>query len=111
MWELCPSDQHSNIFFAFLFLQRLPRDIRVLLTHKDHSYLLRLVAALPGKNKHIHQQPNKKQPMPVPPRPNKVKYPTAPVSLARDSAGLCFSHWSFGKRANNCTAPCSWQGN
>ena len=141
MWELCPSDQHSNIFFAFLFLQRLPRDIRVLLTHKDHSYLLllvakadcmvafgsrtdtvaattaaddpqdSLVAALPGKNKHIHQQPNKKQPMPVPPRPNKEKYPTAPVSLARDSAGLCFYHWSFGKRANNCTAPCSWQGN
>ena len=41
----------------------------------------------------------------------KEKYPTAPVSLARDSAGLCFYHWSFGKRANNCTAPCSWQGN
>ena len=91
MWELCPSDQHSNIFFAFLFLQRLPRDIRVLLTHEDHSYLLllvakadcmvafgsrtdtvaattaaddpqdSLVAALPGKNKHIQQQRNNKQ--------------------------------------------------
>ena len=32
MWELCPADQHSNIFFAVLFLQHLPRDIRVLLT-------------------------------------------------------------------------------
>ena len=28
MWELCPANQHENIFFAMLFLQRLPRDIR-----------------------------------------------------------------------------------
>ena len=27
MWELCPAEQHNNIFFTFLFLQRLPRDI------------------------------------------------------------------------------------
>ena len=43
MWELCPADQHSNIFFTGLFLQHLPRDIRVLLTHEDHSDL-RLLA-------------------------------------------------------------------
>ena len=145
MWELCPVNQHDNIFFAMLFLQCLPRDIRVLLTHEDHGDLGRLVAkadqlvafggrtdtvaaataadehqdglvaALPGKNKHIQQQRNNKhqksQPPLVPPRPNKAKYPTAPATLARDSAGLCFYHCSFGDQANNCTAPCSWQGN
>ena len=81
MWELCPANQHENIFFAMLFLQRLPRDIRVLLNHEDQGDLRRLavkadqlvafggrtdtvtaataaadsqdslVAALPGKNK------------------------------------------------------------
>ena len=44
MWELCPADQHSNIFFAVLFLQRLPRDIRVLLNHEDHGNLHLLAA-------------------------------------------------------------------
>ena len=44
MWELCPADQHNNIFFVALFLQRLPKEIRVLLTHEDHSDLRRLAA-------------------------------------------------------------------
>ena len=74
-----------------------------------------LVAALPGKNKNIQQQRNnkhqKKQQPTVPLRPNKEKYPTAPATLARDSAGLCYYHWSFGAQANDCTTPCSWQGN
>ena len=146
MWELCPPDQHNNIFFAALFLQRLPRDIRVLLTHEDHSNLRLLaakadqlvafsgkhdtvaaavdspqedlVAALPGRNKQQQRGNNKqskKQLPPVPPRPqsnnNKEKYPTAPAALARDSVGLCYYHWSCGDKANNCSAPCSWQGN
>ena len=41
MWEICPPMQHNSIFFAALFLQRLPRKIRVLLTHEDHSDLRR----------------------------------------------------------------------
>ena len=44
MWELCPDNQHNSIFFAALFLQRLPREIRVMLTHEDHSDLHRLAA-------------------------------------------------------------------
>ena len=39
MWELYPAEQHNNIFFTVLFLQRLPRDIRVLHTHEDYSNL------------------------------------------------------------------------
>ena len=44
MWELCPTNQHNSIFFAALFLQRLPREIRVMLTHEDHSDLRCLAA-------------------------------------------------------------------
>ena len=44
MWELCPTNQHNSIFFAALFLQRLPREIRVMLTHEYHSDLRRLAA-------------------------------------------------------------------
>ena len=44
MLELCPPTQHNNVFFAVLFLQRLPREIRVLLTHEDHTDLRRLAA-------------------------------------------------------------------
>ena len=144
MLELCPPTQHNNVFFAVLFLQRLPRDIRVLLTHEDHTDLRRLaahadrlvafggrtdtvaaavessqeelVAAIPGRNKQQRGSKQfKKQPPPLPPRPQsnsgKEKYPTAPATLARDSAGLCYYHWSYGDKANNCSAPCSWQGN
>ena len=145
MCELCPANQHENIFFTMLFLQHLPRDIRVLLIHEDHGDLHHLaakadqlvafggrtdtvaaataagdpqdslVATLPGKCKHNQHQRNNKQQKKLPPpvllRPGKEKYPTAPATLAKGSAGLCYCHWSFGDQANNCTAPCSWQGN
>ena len=48
MWELCPADQHNNIFFSALYLQRLPREIRVLLSHEDHSDLRRLAPHADG---------------------------------------------------------------
>lgn len=44
MLELCPAGQHNSVFFVGLFLQRLPREMRVLLSHDDHSDL-RLLAA------------------------------------------------------------------
>ena len=43
----------------------------------------------------------RKQPPPLPLRLNKEKYPTAPATLARDSAGL----WRFDDKAYNCTTP------
>ena len=46
MLELCPSTQYNNVFLAVLFLQRLPREICVLLTHKDHSDLRCLALTL-----------------------------------------------------------------
>ena len=44
MLELCPPTQHNNVVFAVLFLQRLPLEIRVLLTHEDHTDLRRLAS-------------------------------------------------------------------
>ena len=44
MLEMCPAGQEGNVFFVGLFLQRLPREIRVLLSHEDHSNL-RVLAA------------------------------------------------------------------
>jgi hypothetical protein len=35
MLELCPRGQEDNMFFLFLFLQRLPREIRVLLDDEN----------------------------------------------------------------------------
>ena len=143
MWEVCPADEHNSKFFAALFLQRLPSHIRVLLTHENHADLRLLaakadrlvafgghsstvaaavetpqedlIAAIPAKARQQRGgKQYKKQPPPLPPRPqsnSKEKYPTAPATLARDSAGLCYYHWSYGDKANNCSAPCSWQGN
>ena len=48
MWELCPAEQHNNIFFEALFFQLLPQEIRVLLKHEDHSDL-RWLAANPDR--------------------------------------------------------------
>jgi len=44
MLELCPRDEHGSKLFAALFLQRLPREIRVLLAYDDHSNLRGLAA-------------------------------------------------------------------
>ena len=40
-----------------------------------------------------------------------AKGQTRPTDLARESSGLCFSHWNFGEKAWKCEQPCSWQGN
>ena len=102
-----------------LFLQCLPRDIRVLLTHEDHRNLRLLananttavgdfqtdpVAALPGKNttasskrsSRPHYRPKHSR------GSQKEQYTSAPVALAKDPTGLCFYHWNFGDKANNC---------
>ena len=39
MLEICPRDEHGSKLFAALFLQRLPRELRVLLAHDDHTNL------------------------------------------------------------------------
>ena len=143
MLELCPIDQQNNIFFSVLFLQRLPRDIRVLLTHEDHTDLRRLAAhadslvAYGGrtdtvaanvdaaqedtvtavknfKQKNTNNRNNQQQPPLLLPRAQssqKTQKVTPPATVAQQSAGLCYYHWSFGEKAHSCRATCTWQGN
>jgi hypothetical protein len=40
-----------------------------------------------------------------------AKNKTRPTDLARQSSGLCFSHWNFCEKAWKCERPCSWHGN
>jgi hypothetical protein len=56
MLELCPRGQESNMFFLFLFLQRLPRELRMMLD-EDDSLTPRQLAAKADKlwAKHTHQ--------------------------------------------------------
>ncbi len=37
-------------------------------------------------------------------------YSPPPSSLARQSVGLCFYHWSFGEKATKCDGVCSLLG-
>jgi hypothetical protein len=139
MIEMCPAGQESNVIFVGLFLQRLPREIRVLLSHDDHSNLRVLAAkadkmmAYGGRQAHdvvaaveyedvvaaIRPRPPQKgrfnnPPPAVPPRPVNFQAqaaagPPAPSKLARQSTGLCFYHWSYGEKAKSCKPPCTWQ--
>ena len=140
MMEMCPAGQEGNVFFVGLFLQRLPREIRVLLSHDDHSNLRVLAAkadkmlAYGGRQAHdvvaaveenvvaaIRPKPQQKgrfnnPPPAVPPRPANFQSqatadPPAPSKLARQSTGLCYYHWSYGEKAKSCKPPCTWQGN
>ena len=42
-----------------------------------------------------------------PPNFNQQDQASTPQSLAQQSAGLCFFHWSFGEKATKCCSPCS----
>jgi hypothetical protein len=59
MMELCPRGQESNMFFLFLFLQRLPRELRMMLD-EDDQMTPRQLAAKADKlwAKHSHQHGN-----------------------------------------------------
>ncbi len=131
MLEICPPGQQGNIFFAGLFLQRLPREIRVLLEHEDLSDLRRLaahadrlvafsnsqpheVAVAAGSEEEMvaaikQQQKQKGKFQKKKKQPAKAGNPT-PSELAAHAAGLCFAHWVYGERARECHAPCNWQG-
>ena len=137
MLEICPPGQQDNIFFAGLFLQRLPREIRVLLTHEDHSDLRHLaahadrlvafsgpqqcemVASTQGaesdelvaavKKQQQQQQGGKKGNKKKFAKQHKEDRQPTPSQLAAQAAGLCYYHWMFGDRARDCRAPCSWQ--
>ena len=142
MLEICPRGQDTSLFFQYLFLQCLPRELRIMLAEDDHADLRKtaekadnlwaihtkqshdvvaalepeadsdIVAAIPSRGNGARgggrsggsrgggRAPNSNQ-----------QDVSTPRSLAQQSAGLCFYHWSFGDKATKCRSPCSWQGN
>ncbi len=130
--------KRSLTSFACLFLPRLPREIRVLLTkvdHKDPKALAEqanelwalhthdsMVAAVqelsmeePAVNALKQQSKDrsgggdrKKKSWT---RKNKKSDGQGPSLTARLESGLCHAHWVYGESATTCHKPCTWQGN
>ncbi len=140
MLELCPDEEEDSMFFTFLFLQRLPSWLRIMLETDEQTEIHQLaVKADRLVALHGHQQVGTVAVVEEPSAVNAVRQgttsrrggkssgrggktktsnpaataaeETAPSDLARNSAGLCYFHWAYGDKARKCTKPCSWQGN
>jgi hypothetical protein len=140
MLEVCPRGEEKTELFACLFLQRLPRELRILLAradHKDPKKLADEADNLWG----MHVAPaGQLAAMAVTEEPEASiaavrhtadagrgrggrgrrgrggggqRQPVEPeISReARLAAGLCIKHWRYGEQANSCFQPCSWPGN
>jgi hypothetical protein len=155
MLRFCPRGEENSVFFNCLFLQKLPRELRVLLSEADMAdkrLLSERADQIWAHNSHLHHdtvavvssepdgdgavaaiQParggqNGRRGGRFPrnrrgrgaaggggqPRGGGVQATAAtPWQLARQSAGLCESHWRYGDNAFSCADPanCKWQGN
>jgi hypothetical protein len=129
MLELCPRDQHCSPFFFYFFLQRLPREIRVLLSEESPADIRKVaekadrlmvlhcpqhhdtVAALSYSSEDeadvaaVKQRTGKKGSG----GEKKSKAGKHAADAARSS--LCWYHARFGKKAHSCVSPCSWSEN
>ncbi len=155
MLRFCPRGEENSVFFNCLFLQKLPRELRVLLSEADMAdkrLLSERADQIWAHNSHLHHdtvavvssepdgdgavaaiQParggqNGRRGGRFPrnrrgrgaaggggqPRGGGTQAAAAtPWQLARQSAGLCESHWRYGDNAFSCADPanCKWQGN
>jgi hypothetical protein len=141
MLEICPRGEEKSELFACLFMQRLPREIRVLLAkvdHKDPKQLAEQADHYWG----LHDSPATVaavSPAADIPEENlvaavrqnsgggrggrgsrgrrggrgasRVPYESELSRDARLAAGLCLKHWRYGEHANGCEQPCAWPGN
>jgi hypothetical protein len=129
MIELCPRQHLDSPFFLYFFLQRLPREIRVLLAEEDPKDVRRIaekadrlvalhvpqhhdaVAAVPLSSDDADVaavKPRRKQ-KGGKKRGKGGKGGKSAHEEARST--LCWYHATFGEKANSCTAPCSWAEN
>jgi hypothetical protein len=141
MLEVCPRGEEKSEIFACLFLQRLPREIRILLSEVDHKDP-KALAAQADRHWGLHESPAAVMPV-VADLPEagesvnavradrggrggrggrgrrgrggngaaKQQLESDASMAARLASGLCLKHWRYGEQAHSCTAPCSWQGN
>ena len=142
MLEICPRGQDTSLFFQYLYLQHLPRELCIMLAEDNHADLRKtaekadtlwaihakqchdvvaavepeadsdIVAAIPirGGGRSGGSRGGGARGSGRPPNSNQQDAST-PRSLAQQSAGLCFYHWSFGEKGTKCHSPCLWQGN
>jgi hypothetical protein len=136
MLEICPREHENCPFFRFAFLQRLPREIRVLLAEEDAAELRAtaekadrflaihspqahdtVLAALPASSDAEEEavtaaaaagrgQKKKKQL-----KGKKPSHRRRSVSPVAKKPFLCFYHFRFGEKAKHCEEPCAWSGN
>jgi hypothetical protein len=134
MLEMCPARDEKSKILPALFLQRLPPQLRVLLTKDDLTDLVALAehADMLCSNQQqdgvlavVECELLEAPVVAAVSRPSgrgfgsqgtaqgKKQKPKEPeVSRqARLAASLCLSHWCYGKAAHACTQPCSWTGN
>ena len=138
MLEICPRGEEKSHLFACLFLRRLPREIRVLLTkvdHKDPKALAEQADELWALHTHDSVVAAVQELSMEEPAVNAIKQQQSkdrsggdkkkkswskkkdrsdgqgPSLTARLESGLCHAHWVYGESATSCHKPCTWQGN
>jgi hypothetical protein len=129
MLELCPQDQHTSPFFFYFFLQRLPREIRVLLSEESPADIRRVaekadrlmvlhcpqqhdtVAALAAFSDDEAEVAAVKQRSGKKPSGGKKRIKTGKAAAEAARSSLCWYHARFGEKAHSCISPCSWAEN
>ena len=138
MLRLCSRGQENNAFFNCLFLNKLPRELRILLSEADMADkqphdVVAAVAAVSlsdqegGETTVAAVRPGGGGGQRGGGRKSKKKqgrgggagggsgqqasHTLTHAEQARVGSGLCFRHFCFGAKASKCEAPCNWSGN
>jgi hypothetical protein len=140
MLELCPKGEETSSFFCYFFLQRLPREIRVLLAEEDPSNMRAIadkadklvalhspqghdiVAAAAADTGSDEEEATAAAAVKYSQRGSKKfskKKQQSSRHAARDDSvdrggkktNLCFYHAKFGDKAHKCQPHCSWAEN
>jgi hypothetical protein len=137
MLEICPRGEERSHQFACLFLRRLPREIRVLLTkvdHKDPEALAEQADEIWALHAHDSVVAAVQQVSLEDASINALKQQTkdksgnnrwkkawsnkkkdksdgqGPSLTAQLESGLCHGHWVYGESSTTCNKPCMRQG-
>jgi hypothetical protein len=129
MMELCPPAHTNSPFFLFFFLQRLPREIRVLLSKEDPADIRKIsekadhhvihytpqqhdtVAALPLSSDDKDSEVTAVRKQGKKPPPTKKKQKAMKIQKSAAQSTMCWYNARFGEKVHSCILPCSWAEN